>query len=1179
MSFFGNIVDNAIGNVKNKTANAINTTISGLKAAKQSFVAAGKEFGDQLTRIAGDDNSLIDSPLKTVGNVAQVAVALPLSAWKGATNAATDVALSQASVYTPDLIEKPIKSAVAGTVGAVASTKVAQDIGDTIQEFKTKHPSAAFYTFNALDPITTITPAGTVKKTIGKAVAGAYVSSLAAKEFATKFPKIFIRATELISKVRGGSKLAASEADELIDISLKTPLFGENRLIAFDGVQQLKDAGVKVVHPLEEKMADFAKKIRYDGDASNLEAKIASYPKSVQVKETLLHRYEPINYAESQILKDANVPLDGIKMGDKFQLSASFRGQADNARNQFINTIKKKVGSRKDYEQLTEYMVLQRIKSLFDQFPDRKMAGWVKGEAESVIKLMESKMGEATTFRYQEIMRDVTKQANSMVLDAYKGGLMDEDTFKEIVARNGQHFYLPQNTLRHADDSIDDNLFLKHIQGFEDEAFEIRDPIAQLADMTAQTKVKALKNKTLQELESLAKLDTKERFLMIATEDKPAPRSWIKVSIKKDGKEIGMYAEPTLAKSITGMNAQQVGLVTKLLSPTKKILSTGATGFNIGFQAVSVPYNILRLAKESKFGIHSAKDLITFTQDIGNGLATALIGNLDIQHPLAVNYRRSYEAFLSSGAANSTIQKALTPSIAKKSVYQNTAYTLLQTPAKLTAALEETTKIASLSRGMREVNKKFGVNNDRINSVLYHNNPQYKNLVQDVELETRRYGGSPDFLQSGTATTELNHIFMFFNAALQGNASDFVRYTKDLTTPAGKAAATRMAILQSAVLANQLRNHLYYQEDLEKVSSDERANYFMIFQDKYFINDSGERVREAYRIPKRESMKVVGNLVEGILEGIYKQDPTSMQQIALQFFEDMSPLRLDLSPKDGQNIVQSSLQSLTSSVNPLLKTPIEVGFNMNTFNNRAIETDAMKALEPKDRYTSDTPEYLKKIGAGVSKLGLDSTDVLESPVMLEHILNSTTGGFFKSISGGKGPEGRSWAASSPILKRFFRSQYVDSTSQWNTIAGWEGKKKGETTANYEWAEKKVAEIKNATTKMEKLAVIEGLAEMEKNGEIDSKKIKAFTNVLNDDLKGITPIERKLRTYANSGTVKDGTFAKNFYYEFLPTEVKTPKEAVERIMDLRQKEVISDKIVEQLLIIIEADGWKRLSQSK
>ncbi len=1166
MQFFSNIIDN----ITNPVRKAVSTTVQGFKNAKDSIVEAGTELGQQFQRIAGDDNSLIDAnPLKTLGNVGQVAASTALATYKGASNAAMDIALSQASVYTPDFIENPIKKAVGKAAVGVADTSGGQWAGETIQSFKEKHPTAAFYTFGLVDPALDVVPAGLVTKGVRSTMAGAFAASKAAETFAKESPEIFAKATNLIHQWKTGGKLLNAEKAELIDIALNTPLYGENVLKTFD------EAGNEVVstakNTIEDNIASLRDKIRFSGEASKLDiTSKAKIPLKVKVDEGITTSFAPLSYAEKQILGKS----PDLKMGDRFELSSSFKGNADNLRNQYINELSKLTRDAGDAREMSTFLTLKRIESRL-QFKNGKVGDWTPEKVSEALQYMKGKIGDANYFRYDQAMKTVQKYTNTLLNDLEISGMVDKKTLDKIREVNKTSFYLPFNVQRAADETVDVDLLLKRMEGIEDEAYELIDPLETFGDMLSDVRVKSLRNQMLQDLLPLADIDEGKQFIgRFPNGVPPSRRDWVKVEVKKDGLSMDLYAEPSLAKAITGLNKAQVGLVTKALSPTKKMLSAGATAYNIGFVPVSFIYNVKRLAELSKYGIKSPKDAITFINDISHGVVTGLVGNLDLQSPTVARFMKDYQNFIQSGAGGSTIQKAISPA-AKKPLVKSVLRNVLDTPGKLTSALEESTKIASLRRGMRELNKQFGVGNDRINQVLYRTNPEYRDLVKSVEIETRRYGGSPDFLRMGTNTKEINHIFMFFNAAYQGNLADVTRLTRDLKTPAGRAAATRTAILQSAVMMNAVRNQLYYKDDLEQVPEWEKENNFMIASNQFFINDSGQRVREFYRIPKREASRFVGNVVERLVDGIANQSPEAFREMALGLLEDVSPVRVDLTSQDG-TMLQNSLQSLVSSVNPAIKLPIEAGFNLNTFANRPIESEAELALPPSERVRSDTRLSSQVIAKGFDAVGADT---LASPIMTQHLIDGATGGFFKTLEPSQGIASRNPLSRMPVTNKFFRSQFVEEGDRWNIIKQWNNQAKGETTVNYEWAEKKVNEIVNAPTKADKLSVINALAEQEKAGTINKDQIKAFKNVMSDTLSQVSPIDRKLRSFAKSGTVKNGEFAQKYYTEMLPLEAKTADEAKQRILDLYQKKIINDTILQQIIVLATKDKWQVLQNTK
>jgi hypothetical protein len=186
----------------------------------------------------------------------------------------------------------------------------------------------------------------------------------------------------------------------------------------------------------------------------------------------------------------------------------------------------------------------------------------------------------------------------------------------------------------------------------------------------------------------------------------------------------------------------------------KGVFQRGTTVANLAF---AVP-NVIRDAKDMAFlskslGLHPA-DTARFVGLWFKSVKDALTENMDAR-----------EEFLTSGAAFSSLQKAINPEaftnakemgIGKMFAKGRIIHGTFRAIENFNNALEEATKISTYKM-LRE--KGWS--------------------PEDAAWETRNYGGSPDFGARGTATDAVNLMVMFFNANVRGVARSFGRIKED----------------------------------------------------------------------------------------------------------------------------------------------------------------------------------------------------------------------------------------------------------------------------------------------------------------------------------------------------------------------------------------------------------------
>jgi hypothetical protein len=333
------------------------------------------------------------------------------------------------------------------------------------------------------------------------------------------------------------------------------------------------------------------------------------------------------------------------------------------------------------------------------------------------------------------------------------------------------------------------------------------------------------------------------------------------VKYHKDGKVQALEVTRDIARAIQGLTPGSSSLLVRTMQMAAMPLKLGATGMNAAFQPVNLLFaDLPRAAFVSRYGIRNMKDLFKFPADYLYSFFTAVKGNFG--HPNDL-----YKQLLDGGALNSTIQRELTPGVFDPTSFQKSfgkKYVLEALP-RLANAIEETGKTVGFKRALR------------LDEIAKMGPDQADEAIKRIVTEVRNFSGSPDFLRRGQAAAgsniaNLNLLFMFFNARIQGSASDLARLTGK-AEGGGRAAAMAWKRMSAAVGAPALTlavyNHLpWNREDYDKVPLWERENYFMIprfdrwGRAQYFTNDQGERIRDYWRIPKREITGLYGNMIE-----------------------------------------------------------------------------------------------------------------------------------------------------------------------------------------------------------------------------------------------------------------------------------------------------------------------------
>lgn len=512
---------------------------------------------------------------------------------------------------------------------------------------------------------------------------------------------------------------------------------------------------------------------------------------------------------------------------------------------------------------------------------------------------------------------------------------------------------------------------------------------------------------------------------------KPRPGYEI-VNYIKDGKDQAMEVTSEMAIALNGRPAHDT-LITKMLSLAKKPFRTAVIPLNMSFQIVNPVFtDIPRLLTVSEYGLRPS-DLKNFLPDFIYSFYTSLTGNFG--HP-----NELYKEYLASGGANATFSYGLNPDAFRPKIKKltlterskkllnpiNFFKTVIDDISKFSNVMEEWTKIAGYKRGSRfkgltkmaeEIKKMREDAEDP--EIIKEKLNEFNRLQQEIASEVRNFAGSPDFAKSGLDGKEINLIFMFFRTKLNEAVSDVGRLAgREGGKKAAKAwfRATTFIALPALILAL-----INYDDDKKKdydsLSESEKENYFVIFRNTYFTDKNGNRVREAWRIPKRGIVKFIANAVEDSVAFAYERTPESLANIAYDLIENTSPINIS-----GENISER-LESIIGSTNPLTKATYEYATGRNTFFHSDTVPDRMKYVSDYLQYKENTPEVFKRLGMILN----------QSPLKLQLLADSLGIQAFTQFGSKEVPADREKWTGLPIVNKFVRSSTSSGDEETNEI--------------------------------------------------------------------------------------------------------------------------------------------------
>lgn len=649
----------------------------------------------------------------------------------------------------------------------------------------------------------------------------------------------------------------------------------------------------------------------------------------------------------------------------------------------------------------------------------RRVAGHTINNLTERLQELESKLGPDVTAKFGKAADAYQKYMDDSLQLQVKSGRMSPEVYDAI--KEGNQFYAPFKVAKYFEQqmkpsgvgkSIDTQAqYTQAMKGIEDADFKLGDMQAAARQNILISRILADKNNVMQKFSDLAAQDVNKQFIRrLGPNESPANGKEF-ITVREAGKPVRYEVDPQIASTIKSLDSTSQGVVLDYLGKGAIPFRAGATTLNVPFQAVNlIAADLPRQALVSKYGIHGVSDLIRYPMGFIESAFSAIAGNnFGFKNKLYLDY-------LESGTAGNTLQESLTPEALKFkepttiSKSAKLGRTVIYSLADFAKAIEETNKIHGVKRAMREEGVKSG-----------------KELSPEAVTEIRRFSGSPDFGRVGGITEQagLNVFQPFFNARLQGAIADVGRLTgRDGAKTAAATWGRLGAVVGSAALyAYMLNNREENREDYAKRPVQEKQNYFLIPKSdadgkpRYVTMEDGSKVRDYWRIPKREAVKWFANSLESALDFARDKDPKALAAFGGHMVQEVTPVNIqgDSAPE--------KLESVVSGLNPLIKGPIEVATGRDTYRHRDLIPDTMKNASPENQYKETTPEFFKGIAAKVPGF---APEFLRSPLMLENVTRNLTAGLITQFLPRKQLEGRSGLENNPLTQRFQSLPYTDN---------------------------------------------------------------------------------------------------------------------------------------------------------
>lgn len=744
--------------------------------------------------------------------------------------------------------------------------------------------------------------------------------------------------------------------------------------------------------------------------------------------------------------------------------------------------------------------------------------------------------------------------------------------------------------------------YTQAITGIDSLDFHLDDPAKVLAEKIYSARVLAEKNIKMNVLANLADEDASGTVIKKLFNGETAPRGMEAVNYFDKGVPRQLAVAPDVAQAIKGLNAPATGLVSRFVNAVNKPFRFGATAGNVAFQTVNAPADAYRQATMSKYGIGAGKpvmDTLRYPADFihalyssvlsrpstsgaagavagfyggyetgdtteekwRNAAAGAVVGSVAGragqrgiragvgalrnagagQVADAIDPTTLYRDFYQSGAAGSTIQDMI-ESVASgrkaPSARDVAGHGVIRSLQDFGRAVEETTKMMGFKRGIR------------IEGIDKLPKQKAYEKLQEVASEIRNFSGSPDFAVAGNSIKDLNAAIVFLNPRIQGMVEDGARlFGRDGMQAAGKAWTLLGATAGVAAVHLWGRNNAPENKaDYEQVSPDEKYRNAMIprYDDKgqplYFTNERGEKVRDYWRIPLRDTGQSFYQMVNAAMDFAESKDPERVKEFAGNLAENLSPVNVQ------GDTIRERAESAISSLGPVGSVPYMLATGRNPGLHRDIMSEQETKASPENQFRADTPEVYK---TAASIMPQWIADPLRSPMMLQNLTGAATGGIISQFTPPKAATDRDATATamqqSPLARRFVRSTYV------------QGEEAPEAAKEIltQQADNKVADRRDGQAIYDKIM-----------GVSPEQRMEEFSKLAPED-KGLARAEAKRRkAQADSEHlqaikemgVENGARAK-YLSEYLPT--LSQEERVKIVNKLKESKLVSKDVIKQM----------------
>lgn len=254
--------------------------------------------------------------------------------------------------------------------------------------------------------------------------------------------------------------------------------------------------------------------------------------------------------------------------------------------------------------------------------------------------------------------------------------------------------------------------------------------------------------------------------------------------------------------------------------------------------------------------------------------------------------------------------------------------------------------------------------------------------------------------------------------------------------------------------------------------------------------------------------------------------------------EELSPVNI------SGKTAQERLESVGSSLNPIVKAPLELATGRDLYRHRNIVPDVMKKASPEQQFTDRTAEVFKRLAESMPDI---APDVLRSPLMIENLTKNLTAGLFTQFVPRKPIEGRTAFENNPLMQRFQSLPYTDSSEFDERMSTMERESADAQLDRHRKASKLIEDNKDMK--------LPGLvkAAISQHGA-DERLVERVVDLWTAKERGITPEERRVMALPVEQRAK-----------FITQELagKSPEEKAALIKEYAIKRILTERVAAEM----------------